>query len=207
MAPERSSFFSTRSAIVDFPEPESPVNHSTQGCCPFNSARVTFPTESACQWRLLARRSPNCDHAGRHRVVGEAVDQDEAAGLGFLGVEDRRRATCRSGLHRPTSFSSKSCPRHASRFSTLSLYLRLEMVAVVVWRPHLMVGAAGQHRLLVEPHDTRGDLVGNPRAPPQYRKRSSPRLNIDFLGKAQRDARRRDAATSRSPSAVTMRAT
>ena len=48
------------------------------------------------------------------------------------------------------------------------------------------VGAAGQHRLLVEPHDTRGDLVGNRRRLLNAGNDVAA-TDIDLLGKGQRD--------------------
>ena len=56
--PAASSFFSTMSAMVDFPAPDKPVSHSTAGVCSFCAARCSRPTVSACQWMLLARRRP-----------------------------------------------------------------------------------------------------------------------------------------------------
>ena len=43
--------------MVDLPEPESPVNHSTAGFWCFMAARACLPTSSDCQWMLAARRS------------------------------------------------------------------------------------------------------------------------------------------------------
>ena len=53
------SAFSTRLAIVDLPDADSPVNHSTAGFCPISPARACLSTSSRCQWMLLApaRRS------------------------------------------------------------------------------------------------------------------------------------------------------
>ena len=48
------------------------------------------------------------------------------------------------------------------------------------------VGAAGQHRLLVEPHDTCGDLVGNRRRLLNAGNDVAA-ADIDLLGKSQRD--------------------
>ena len=57
---------------------------------------------------------------------------------------------------------------------------------MVVWQPHLMrVSAAGQHRLLVEPHDTRRDLVGD-RGRRVNRRRDVAAADVDLLGEGER---------------------
>ena len=43
--------------MVDLPEPDRPVNHSTAGFWRFRSARACLSTSSDCQWMLAARRS------------------------------------------------------------------------------------------------------------------------------------------------------
>ena len=35
--------------MVDLPAPDSPVNHSTDGFCPFSVARAALSTSSWCQ--------------------------------------------------------------------------------------------------------------------------------------------------------------
>ena len=82
--------------MVDLPEPDRPVNHSTAGCWPFSAARAALSTSSACQWMLVARRRPKCDHAGADRRVGVAVDQDEGAGVAVVAHRDRTRPARRS---------------------------------------------------------------------------------------------------------------
>ena len=51
------SFFSTMFAIVDFPEPDKPVNHRTTGFCAFWLARASLSMSMASQWMFDARRS------------------------------------------------------------------------------------------------------------------------------------------------------
>ena len=55
--PRANSFFSTRLAIVDLPEPESPVNQRIVGFWCFSPARAVRSTSIACQWIFDARRS------------------------------------------------------------------------------------------------------------------------------------------------------
>ena len=44
--------------IVDLPDPDNPVNHTTLGVWPFCAARASGVTSTACQWTLVARLSP-----------------------------------------------------------------------------------------------------------------------------------------------------
>ena len=80
-------------AIVDLPAPERPVNQRIAGFCRLSAARSALPISSGCQWILVPRRSAELDHAGADGAVGEAIDDDEGAGLAVLGVRvegDRR---------------------------------------------------------------------------------------------------------------------
>ena len=43
--------------MVDLPEPDRPVNHTTAGSCPFSRARAALSTSSSCQTMLVERRS------------------------------------------------------------------------------------------------------------------------------------------------------
>jgi hypothetical protein len=53
----KAEFIENASAIVDFPAPDSPANHSTAGSCSFNEARCSRPPVN-----VLARRSPNASY-------------------------------------------------------------------------------------------------------------------------------------------------
>ena len=90
--PSAWSFFSTRLAIVDLPAPDSPVNHTTHGWCPLRRACACLLTSIACQWMFCDRRSAKCSRPAPIVFVGQAVDQDEAAGVAVLrvGVEGDR---------------------------------------------------------------------------------------------------------------------
>ena len=50
------SRFSTQSAIVDLPEPDRPVNHSTPGRLALDRRARALSTSSSCQGMLAARR-------------------------------------------------------------------------------------------------------------------------------------------------------
>ena len=58
--PSACSFFSTTFAIVDLPEPDRPVNHTTHGLCPLSAACACLLTSIACQWMFCERRSAKC---------------------------------------------------------------------------------------------------------------------------------------------------
>ena len=75
--------------MVDLPEPDRPVNHSTAGFWPFGlGARILVHVE---RLPMDVGRAPQTeiDHAGADRRIGEAVDQDEAARVAVLviGIE------------------------------------------------------------------------------------------------------------------------
>ena len=72
--------------MVDLPEPDSPVNQSTQGCCPFSLDRAPLVDGERLPLDVGGAPQAELDHARSDRGMGEAVDQDEAAGLGILGV-------------------------------------------------------------------------------------------------------------------------
>ena len=46
-------------AMVDLPDPDRPVNHSTTGFWPLALARWDLSTSSACQWMFWLRRNAN----------------------------------------------------------------------------------------------------------------------------------------------------
>ena len=91
--PRACSRSSTRLAIVDLPAPDRPVNHRIAGRWCFRAARACLGRPSAsCRWMLVARRRREGDQPGADRRVGEAVDQDEGAGVAGCRHRDRRRS-------------------------------------------------------------------------------------------------------------------
>src|SRR5690606_15328217 len=69
--PEASSFCSTRRLTVDFPEPDRPVNHTTQPFWPRMPSRSSCVTSAPCQWMFLLLGSLMCvllGEAGRSRT-------------------------------------------------------------------------------------------------------------------------------------------
>ena len=72
--------------MVDLPEPESPVNHSTQGSWPLRlGAGLRVHVE---RLPMDVGRAPETelDHAGADRRIGEAVDDDETAGVAIFAI-------------------------------------------------------------------------------------------------------------------------
>ena len=79
--------------MVDLPEPERPVNQSTRGLLVLQPARARRGRRRAPANGCWGAPEREADHAGGDGRVGEAVDQDEAAGVAVLliGVEGDRR--------------------------------------------------------------------------------------------------------------------
>ena len=181
------SRFSSALAMVDLPAPESPVNHNTQGFCSLRPRPRCLVDRQLLPPHIGRAAQAELDHARRDGGVGETVDQDERAGVGVLGVrvEHQRPWRCR-GCTTPTSLISSVLPATWSRLSTLSLYLRFEhgrrrgLVSAFQ-----RIGAPGQHRLLVEPDDARGHLIGD-RGSVRGKGDNIAAAHIDLLGEGQR---------------------
>ena len=142
------------------------------------------------------------------RRVGIAVDQDEGAGLAIVGVGvegDRRWRVDR--LQTPTSFSSGSWRRAVASVLTSMLCLSAVTVRRHGARADLQqIGAARQQRLVAHPDQMGGELVGDLRPRGRRRASMSPRAMSTSSASVRVTASPASAA-SRSPSAVTMRAT
>jgi hypothetical protein len=84
--PLRVQARSTRLAMVDLPEPDSPVNHRQRGVWPLIRwrARGGRPPDAAsgCCWRGAVRNQRAAGDGG----VGLAVDQDEGAERAVVGI-------------------------------------------------------------------------------------------------------------------------
>ena len=79
--------------MVDLPAPgEAGEPEHARLLAASSPARAVLSTSSACQWMFCARRSAKRSMPGADGVVGEPVDQDEAAGVAVLvvGVEGDR---------------------------------------------------------------------------------------------------------------------
>ena len=78
--------------MVDLPAPERPVNHSTQGFCPLMAARARLVHVERLPVHVAGAPEREVQHAGADRVVGDAVDEDEAAGVAvdLVGIEGDR---------------------------------------------------------------------------------------------------------------------
>src|ERR687898_3288401 len=84
--PAATSARSTSTATDDFPDPDSPVNQTVAP----SDGRSSRPIPPRCQTTFLVTDSGDLgraqDDAGAHRVVGDLVDQDEAAGGAVAAV-------------------------------------------------------------------------------------------------------------------------
>ena len=60
----RTARFSTRLAMVDLPEPDRPVNHSTAGFWPFSSARALLVHVERLPMHVGGAAQAEIDHAG-----------------------------------------------------------------------------------------------------------------------------------------------
>ena len=78
--------------MVDLPEPDRPVNHSTAGFWPFMRGAGRLVHVQRLPMDIGGAAQAEIDHAGADRGVGEAVDQDEAAGIAIvaIGIEGQR---------------------------------------------------------------------------------------------------------------------
>ena len=72
--------------MVDFPAPERPVNHSTHGRLRLQlGARLLVDIEQRASARF-ASAGGEVQHTGANRVVGQAVDQNEATEIPILAI-------------------------------------------------------------------------------------------------------------------------
>ncbi len=127
------------------------------------------------------------DHAGAHRLVGEAVDQDEGAGLALI-------------LVRIKGDGPRGRERADADFVQLERLARLFLEAVDVqlvlegrdgYGRDLsagleQIGPSRKHFLLSHPEDFRGELVRDFRALLRVRQHVAT-CNVDFTIKDQRD--------------------
>ena len=137
---------------------------------------------------VLRAAQREVDHAGADRGVGEAVDQDERAGLAALLRTGRRRSAWSSDtLQMPISFSSSFFAARCSSVLTLTLYFGSVIVAETCLVPSLQpVRAPGQHRLVGHPDHDRLELVGD--AGQVVRARDDvAAADVDLVGERQRD--------------------
>ena len=119
--PLTSSLFSARSAIVDFPAPDNPVNHSTAACCSFNAARSLRPTVRLCQCRLLARRRPKAIIPAPAVWLVKRSIRMKAPVSRLISNGSKATGTAVERLQNPISFSSKV---RSARCASVSMSMR-----------------------------------------------------------------------------------
>ena len=123
----RCSFCSTRLAMVDLPEPGQAGEPQHRRLLALQlGARCGLSTEQRLPVDVGGAAQRESDHAGADGRVGEAVDQDEGAGVAVLAHRDRRRpARWSTRLQKPISFSAERASRRDAR-SVLTSMLVLE---------------------------------------------------------------------------------
>ena len=172
--------FSTRLAMVDLPEPDSPVNHRTHGFWPFCSgARRLVDVEllpGGCWWPGAGAKS--IMPAPTVSLV-QPVDQDEGAGLAVLrvGIEgDRpgRARCCRSRSRSDRRVLAAACSRVLT--STLCFSVGDRARSTGLGADLQQVLAPGQQRLVAHPQQVDGELVGDVAAAAPAATSTSPRL-------------------------------
>ena len=88
--------------MVDLPEPDRPVNHSTRRLLPGLAGARRLVHVERLPMDVGGAAQREVDEAHADRVVGEAVDDDEAAEVAVLGIgcEGDRRGRARDCTRR-----------------------------------------------------------------------------------------------------------
>ena len=180
--PRACSFASTRLAIVDLPAPDRPVNHRIAGrWCLSARARLAGYRQVVAMDIGRAAQAVG-DHARRRGFVGEAVDQDEGAGLAVVGIgiegdRHRRREIAEADLVERQRLGGE-------------LLQRVDVDAMLQFGDRRgrrlgadlhEIGAAGQQLLRAHPDDMRGELIGDFRPRVGLREHVAAR-DVDFVG-------------------------
>ena len=72
--------------MVDLPAPESPVSQSTHGALALERGTRRLVDVDVLYVDIVGAAQRELQHPGAHGLVGQPVDQDEAAGVAVLGV-------------------------------------------------------------------------------------------------------------------------
>ena len=135
---------------------------------------------------LVARRSPNAIMPAPTVRVGEAVDQDEGAGLAVLGVGiegdgDAGREIAEADLVE----ASVAAGQMLERVDVDLVLEGCDLRPAPSGAEPQQIGAAGQQRLFGHPQQMRGELIGDlgPRA---GRDQNVAARDVDFVGQRQR---------------------
>ena len=197
--PRAWSFFSTRLPIVDLPEPESPVNQSHAGLLPLLGRTGLLVDVGRLPVNVVGPPQGEVQQAGADRIVRQAVDQDETAGISVLpiGVEGDR------AIHREVAHADlvQLEPLRGEVLQGIDVHaiFRVGDRRGHGLRPDLQpVGAAREHRLVAHPDDCRLELVGHPGG----RIRGGDDVaaaDVDLVGQRQRDRLPRDRVGEIAP--------
>ena len=173
--------------MVDLPEPDRPVNHSTTGLWPFSVSRSARLISSGLRVDVGRAAQAELDHAGADRGVGVAVDQDEGAGVAVVrvGVEGDRCSTV-DRLQKPISFSASVLRGQVLERVDVDLVLEAgDLGRHGLGADAHQVGAAGKQRLLGHPQHVGGELVGHLR-PVRGADQHVAARDIDLVGQVRR---------------------
>ena len=77
-------------AIVDLPEPDRPVSHTTPGRWLFSLGAGRLVDPDVLPVDVVRAPQREVQQAGTDRVLGELVDDDEPAGVAVVGVRVER---------------------------------------------------------------------------------------------------------------------
>ena len=122
--------------MVDFPAPDRPVNHSTAGRCLFCGAGGLVDLDRL-PVHVVRAAQREVQQPGTDGVVGDAIDEDEAAHVAVFGVGVERDGPVEAEVATPISFNSSVFAAACSSVLTFTLYFGCARVAPTVRVPSL----------------------------------------------------------------------
>ena len=147
--------------MVDLPAPERPVNHRTVGRWPALRPRADLGHVERLPMHVGGAAQGEIDEPHADRVVGEAVDDDEAAKLAVLVIGRKGDRRAEIEIAHADLVERQRLGRHMFERVDVDLVFGAFERAVDGAGADLdEIGAAGQHRLIAHPQDARLELVG-----------------------------------------------
>ena len=130
---------------------------------------------------------PMRDHARRRRLVGGAIDQDEAAGVAIVGIGVEGDGHGGRDIAEADFVEIELFRRQLVEIVDVETVLELGDRSRRRPAADLeQIGAAGQHRLGAHPQEMRRELIGDLRAAVRARQHVAAR-DVDLVGQRQRD--------------------
>ena len=150
-------------------------------------ARAGLSTSTCCQWMLPARRNAKSSVPGGDGRIGLAVDQDEGAELGVVGVALERDRLVQVQVAVRDFVELELLGREVLLRIDVDLVLDLGHLRADRARADLQpVRASGQQRLFAQPQQVRRELVGDFRRI-GCRGDDIATAGVDLVGERQRD--------------------